>query len=653
MAGPYTLTWDHGITAEQVIAFSIEHSEGAFAVLNVTVVNPRVALLSGELWATLSDAVGPLFYGRLVGVPVDLQDNSISLEFDARPDTFDADKAALAETLKVAPFWDPVWIAPTERTKPDTVLESRPQRWHVDRVTHAVTVSDILQGEAGTVELDPELVVYESVKIEPGETPAELITCNAEVRWRQRAHGQINISSLVLDAFREIGSTNGSYILTYTGGGLMEDWPKIGHSIGGGWSVGDTSVGRNDALTVVLAVACSTGGLKSAVTVPPGGGIIYVQEYPTINVVYGGGLEDWGDGSFDVSGFFPDSGGGGGGTSTFEGTVLSVSETYTASGSSFKQPNYFGDGPNDTGGPSVAGFPQWSVSGSLRVRFEADRERVETIAFSIAADVQPLVSAREDANIAIGFSSSEIDQPIDPGGAMPIGDTRRNSYMLTDRGKVSLAYLIALCRARLLARARAVQVAMTTTFDQGRALSLRHSVSLSDPRLPGGVAIGKVVNLVLSFDAQSGVAQAEIVAGCCIGRGNTLTTTAPTGVLTVPGVVSGGIQAVTGGATEIASDISYEPFDTTPITDGDFDLYHLTADSAVESVTAFGGAPEQEALLLSKTWTDSNEAIAALNAIPTRVEVVMKPVTGDPIVTPFAITVSDLMVPKTIDLESA
>jgi hypothetical protein len=49
----------------------------------------------------------------------------VTLNFIARPADYDAQKLALAETLKVAPWWDPMWIRADSRDDPDTVLEAR------------------------------------------------------------------------------------------------------------------------------------------------------------------------------------------------------------------------------------------------------------------------------------------------------------------------------------------------------------------------------------------------------------------------------------------------------------------------------------------------------------------------------------------------
>jgi hypothetical protein len=502
MAAPYTLTWDHGVTAAEVTSFSIDQSEGDFAALTVVIKNPRVGLLTGALFATLSDGTGTLFYGRLIGVPDDILADAITLVFLARPNTYDADKVTLAATLKVDPFWDPVFIPPDQRENPDMVLEARPALWHTDRVTHAVTISDIIEGEAGTTVIDPDYVVYDSVRIRPGETPAEQITCKAEVRWRQKAGGSIDLTPLLYQKFTEANSVQDGYIVSFTGDGLVSDWPDAGTNIGSGWSVGRSSAIRDEERTTVLGVNLATGGFGSNTGVDPTTGELVDQEITVWRFVV-----------VDESGNPIAPGSTTYWTTDSEGNMVTqrdpASQQYTSTyytppetdvGWSPVHPNPYHGDPEDRGGPSVTGFAKWFITAEMKARYDVDRERVETLEFTISADVQPLISAREDTNIDIEMQSAEVDQPIDPGGAMPIVTPRRRSYFLTDRGHRSVEYLIALCRARLLSRARAVEVSFRTTFAIGRALSLRHSVSLSDPRLPGGIATGKVVKLVLAFE---------------------------------------------------------------------------------------------------------------------------------------------------------
>ena len=120
---------------------------------------------SRRVWAWLSWQNGadlvPLFYGRLVGVPTDINQELVTLVFTARPADFVALKAAKAETLKVRPYYDPIWINPDALDDPDTVLEARSALWSIDRVTHEVDISDVLVGEDGIEDFQPDEVPYE------------------------------------------------------------------------------------------------------------------------------------------------------------------------------------------------------------------------------------------------------------------------------------------------------------------------------------------------------------------------------------------------------------------------------------------------------------------------------------------------------------
>ena len=65
----------------------------------------------------------PLFFGRLVGIPTNILQEVVTLQFVAKPIDFLSQKQALAETLKVRPYWDPVFIDPDKRDDVETIME--------------------------------------------------------------------------------------------------------------------------------------------------------------------------------------------------------------------------------------------------------------------------------------------------------------------------------------------------------------------------------------------------------------------------------------------------------------------------------------------------------------------------------------------------
>src|SRR4030095_7045384 len=141
MPGPFYFAWatssestfgpEHVIEDEKMFGFTLEHAEGEVATLTLEVRNPMVGLLSPgrKTWAWLSFDDGstagpvPLFFGRLISIPDDLFGQVVTLKFTAMPVDFIEQKRALAPSLQVRPFYDPVFLDAARRLDPDAVLE--------------------------------------------------------------------------------------------------------------------------------------------------------------------------------------------------------------------------------------------------------------------------------------------------------------------------------------------------------------------------------------------------------------------------------------------------------------------------------------------------------------------------------------------------
>jgi hypothetical protein len=115
---------------------------------------------------------------------------------------------------------------------PDTVLEARSQLWHIDRVTHAVTVSDINVGGDGTLGVSEH--DHTSLSVRFGAPPVRRVRVHAEISWDQIAEGTLDITDELLAASAAAGSPAG-VVSSYTGQGLEADWPQQGDDLKGGW----------------------------------------------------------------------------------------------------------------------------------------------------------------------------------------------------------------------------------------------------------------------------------------------------------------------------------------------------------------------------------------------------------------------------------
>ncbi len=579
-AGETTFGPEHEVEDEQVFRLRVAQEEGDFARAEVEVANPRVGLLGvgRQRWAWISydgggsDGAEALFFGRLLGLPSRLDDETLLLEFVARPADFDAQKAALADTLRVFPWWDPVWVAEGAREDPDEVLVARNALWHVDRVTHAVTISDFNTGEDGTIDLAGGFF-HDSLRVAPLQPPARRIRVEAEVTWDQAGGGQVDLRASLLAAFAAAGSNVAHHITSYTGEGLESDWPNPGAVVGAGWRVRESELERGDGKwidQIFQSVIASVNGLE---------------------------------------------------------------------------------------------FPIWSFIPTFTLDFEASRSRAEKIVFTLEADTQEMLTQAGEAEVLLlAVSSFEAGEPVDPldsaSFSVPIGDRRRNSFFLTDRGKQSLEHLIARARAQLLARARAVEIRVDTLWESALAITCRHNVRVADPRLPGGEATGKVAAYALTIDGDSGTIGAEVTIGATVGRGNSVSVVAGDPLYVADGYVEDGYQARENQIiVPIAGEVGYTSYDAqVPPNDGladdGVDLLRMTPARSILTLQVFDGQAAQEAILAAQRFGSLAVAADALNDAFTEVDLSLVPLDTGPFEHEIQVTVTDLMVPKTIDLEA-
>lgn len=627
-----TKIWDGTEGGERVFSLAIEHSEGEFPSLTAELINPRVGLLSAGrnqwIWLSADEGAGPqpLFNGRIVGVPQKLANEIVEVEFVARPPDFIALKEALAESLRVLPWFDPVWIQ-EGADDADTVLEAYPLRYHIDRTTLAVTVSDINDGEDGTMEIGEADHFYDDFEAGYTDGPLRRVSISGTVSWTQEGAGDVDLTRQVCQEFIDTGSPYPSpFVSSLTGDGLLSDWPEPLADIGGGWSMAQSS------------------SIEEATWIEPKS---YVVHY--------------GDRADDV-------------LTPFSETALTEIDLLLGTREEEPPPVTYGGSPPitaSTADTSDDPFGNWEAAFTLGnykinfvVHYDASRDRSETVIATVEADVQPLLTDPGAAETeTIELSSSFAGESVDTAGsppapAIPIDDLRRNSYFKTDRGAQSFEYLLLLARAKLLARARAVEIKLATPWSVASAITCRKNVHLTDNRLPGGEATGKVTAYTLAADGEGEIG-ASITIGCTIGYGVALAAAA-TGTPTYveDGYVNDNYQQRTGAETELLTgELLYQSFDDFEVTDDDgVDLFNMTAANVVNSLTVAGGVFEQKAAVNDEAdlpATAMPDPVAALGNVPTVVTLDLVPVEGGPFNVEYDVEVSQLVVPQGIDLEAA
>jgi hypothetical protein len=591
---------EHQVEDEEVFSFRVEHAEGEFASLSIEIRNPRIGLLASarKTWAWLSwnngAEVVPLFFGRLIGVPGNLHQEIVTLQFTGRPADYNAQKEALAETLKVAPCWDPIWIDPDQRSDPDVVLEARSQLWHIDRVTHEVTISDVLVGEEGIEEFVESDVFYDSVAVRLNQPPLRTVSVDGQVHWTQGASGSLDVIA-------------GSAFDTFTGDGLIQDWPKAGSNIGGGWEVASASATDVYGIGKIADDAYENAAQQEGFANKVENGRLVPQAMPS------GWL--WFE-TLRWSFFTAD---------LREGVLV----------------------------------PLWRIATTLRLRYATERQRSERVRFTLSADVQPIVTLPgEDEVQALILSSTDVGEPID--GELPIGDVRRRSYFPTERGLRSLEYLVALARAHLLMRSRAVEIEFSCRFERAIALSCRKNARVFDRRLPGGQAVGKIISYAFSVDGATGTMIGSATIGCAVGYSGAISELEGDPTYVDDDYVENDYQARQGHLVVLGpGDVGYSvPIDA--VDDDGLDLLGgLRREDVISNYAVVNGAQAQAGaagtgMAISSVAKDVAESIKnALKDVPTKLEFTLKPVTGGPFESVYDIDVSVLKVPAMINLEAA
>jgi hypothetical protein len=213
-----------------ILKLTIDHREGEAALAEVVVAAVVLPPLD-QRHVFISHDQTLIFAGRLVGLPLKIANDLISLELTAEPLDAEAQLQILAAHLKQPPYWDPLFVDLLEQDNPSEWLEGRSALYAWDRVTGKVCVSDLFQGRH-LLDLTP-VIFSDSLTVTLGETPLSHITVHLAVEWIQEAEGEVSLGPKIAAAF------SGSMVNTLTPHALQATWPQEGRKIGrsGYWVV--------------------------------------------------------------------------------------------------------------------------------------------------------------------------------------------------------------------------------------------------------------------------------------------------------------------------------------------------------------------------------------------------------------------------------
>lgn len=619
---------EHHRYDEYILSFERRLEEGKLPTLTVEMPNPGALLAYGQkqwCWFAYDNGseIVPLFRGRVVASPTDLFVEVVTLTFVARPVDYEEQKAALAASLKASPYWDEVFVDDEHLDDPDAVLEAYSKLWHIDPVTHVVTVTDVLEGEDGVETLSEDDVPYDSVKPTIGQPPLKQISVDATVTWTQTDTGLL----------APITVAQKGYALSH----ILSGWPKPGTSIGTGYTV-DASEAVDANRLDDVQMSNWTYAYKNNSSEHTNGDTLTHDVSISKPVFHGASKSFLTSRSVTSVVGDPDTGKGG---------STSVQENTT----------YIGE---------------MSLSASMTLRYNAQRDRTEHLRFTLGADLQDILfdADQTDTSERLQISGRDVGKAIgedDP----PISNLARRSYFPTARGLQSLQHCILRARAHIRNRSRAVSVACDCEFDRSLELTLRQNGFLRERRLPGEYASGKFITIVNKGNGDTGEFIGQLTMGCAIGN--------ETAVEAVGGTPTYVEEDCLGPDTQFyedrfvllsSNDVGYTVPVDAPADDGlvfPLSLNQVLISKAMEPSLApsptLGVQPTQPApglsttvtaaSMLTKTQEQMDRIIADMEAKAPTFRIELKPVQNGPFETAYDIDVGVLSLPRMIDLTGA
>jgi len=616
--GPEHLRWD-----EHVFSFTLSQEEGDPASLTLAVLKPRnvsgnpIGLLGPgrKIWAWFAlDCDGAnliKFRGRLVGIPTSISEEQVTLEFVAKPIDLVAQKAALADSLRVLPFYDEAVIEPSRRDDPDLVLEGYTKIWHYDPQTHVMTVSDEVVGEDGTVIFDGTSdtgkTLYDGLGLTLTSGPLARVDINAEYTWTQQATGTVDLTGYLRShwpgrfsgAFRSLNAS---------------DWPKHGTSLGDGWDVAESTA--SDLQDFTVQTENRSGSLTSIMV---NGSTATVQWSTSEGTVSATDIEQLG---FEV-------------TNNSYSVQHDVDQDGQLNASSSR---------NWSTVSHMLGVQ--SIKATLVAGYKAERQMTENVSLTLLADVQPILTDPEDGE-ALRIDDIKSVNLTSGEDLAPIIDPRRRSYIATERGNQSVEHLIALARAHLMKRARVVEIAFAPKLARMYEITLRKNAYLADPRV--GEALGKIIAYSIELDGSDGGIKCEVRIGCTIGRGGSAVATAGGPTYAEIDYVGPDYQSFIGRTVLLDTSVGYQPPSAAPNDDGIDFLSTLRAEDVIEVGLTVEHGPEDAPTGVFGGLKDHETAVPP--QFETRAKFKLKSMKKT-FATDYEIQVTDLKIPTGYDLEA-
>ena len=217
----------------EILDLSLSHREGEIALCQLTI--PLNAHLKPHHYAVLVIEMDTertlLFKGKLMDMPVQINDWQQRIELFAHPMDAKEQLENLRDQVQQSEDWDDLFVEPTQRQDPIETLEAIPFLLCWDRVTHQVSLSNLFHGKKSR-RFDGSQILQDSLCVKITGLPKPYVNVSVVAEWIQDAQGELNVFPLIERKF------HGHKINTLTANGLIANWPRSGQLLGrSGYSV--------------------------------------------------------------------------------------------------------------------------------------------------------------------------------------------------------------------------------------------------------------------------------------------------------------------------------------------------------------------------------------------------------------------------------
>lgn len=431
-----------------------------------------------------SGEVSLLFRGRLVNCPTHLSGELMTLDFIALSKSREENYDLLLKNLKKAPTWDELFLPFLQRENPsaEDLLASQNSLPYWERTSHSVVLSNLIEGRLqGDIKGD---YYRDSLKFSLKSSPLEEIEVHLHAKWVQRFEGATRLDRLLQKDLPQ------GVIQTYSGFDLEKQWWQADQQFRPhGYRVADTAL----------------------------------SSFPKLESVD----------SFWVS---PDD------------PVLSKKRT---------------KGRLNSQDPKKVHFKRKAYRPSLKLGWRYVQPRHEEVVFKLKQDFQALSykpSKRKVLNLTVydliageqlahwgpdlyykreeqidhqgriyqakrsHRSSAQFKDDLKEWKDLGLSKTyplqqHRGTFFKTDRGRKVVEQALDRAKAYLCASSRCVDISFICPLEAALKWTCDHSLTMTDERLPGGKAKGKVKKLTLEVIGETGRMRAYVTLGCCVGTG--------------------------------------------------------------------------------------------------------------------------------------